>query len=161
MRSTALLFGVCLLAGCYRAPQQPDQGNQAEPVTGTPVNGLTDQEQQGIIEQTRALLVTRHWKINPYMGPDNACSDLFTVGPGRIKDAMLGPQSGKVVVVFPITAQRYYDFGPNTTPRFYAPGDRCYGTDNNTTTWPIGTPVNVDFPVNVEKWQSGWRPSQQ
>lgn len=156
-----------LAAACTRQPSQAESGIQntgspAEQIAQPPPilpGGLQPAEAASISAEASAFLRGKrfdsiserlHWSQRP-----GACGSHFDVGNGQIVDASLGPQSGRVQVVVPIT--------PTTPVQAYNgrpvyPGLTCFGVQRDA--WIAGQTRPVTFQFNVERWQTGWRLAQ-
>ena len=115
-------------------------------------SGLAPAEETALKQSARSFLIARTWGW-PVTQP-KPCSAVFSVGEPQLIDSSLGPQTGKIRIVVPITGEN-----PLPTPAYVRGGEfpwrDCYGvTDQG---WPRGKEVPVTLDLGVERWASGWR----
>jgi len=140
----ALAVEVVLLAACHGRGD-----GSAEP------GALSASDQEQIAAQALADLRQRRWDRAGGARPGRLCTDVFDLGTASISDVSLGPTTGKVQVIVPITASRPYEF-PGTGV-YLIPDQDCWSIPPQQ--WPKG-PLPVSFEFNIERWASGWRVSQ-
>jgi hypothetical protein len=151
--SFAIGVSVALGACGAQAPGEAASNNvvavEQAPVAAT---GLSPAEETAVKQSARAFLLARSW--GRLTGPPRPCSDVFSVGEPRLLDTSLGPQSGLIKIVAPITAE-------NPVPsswygkRGLIPWEDCYAISDGG--WPRGQAVDVTLNLRVERWASGWR----
>jgi hypothetical protein len=120
--------------------------------------GLSNADTEAIGQEAVARLSQRRHNTFHGLRRGDPCTDNFALGQPKIADATLGPTTGKVSVVVPITAIKFQDNGPNSIPQYSVPDVLCWGIQPRV--WSE-QPVEIAFQYDVEKWQSGWRISQQ
>jgi hypothetical protein len=164
-RRALIIMVIGLLAACD-SKAGPASQNNTQLAAKTPAApalpaGLTASEAAQIGTEVQANLMTRQFSWQgPGWGEQHLCTEVFDVGQPKIVDASLGPQSGRIQVVVPITGQRPYSDRYNTDIRGWFPSRYCYGTTIPEKLWSVGLTVPVAFQYNVEHWQTGWRLSQ-
>ena len=116
--------------------------------------GLSNADEEAIVNEAVTRLSQKKygmWRTKP-------CIERFALGQPKVADATLGPTTGKVSVIVPITATKFEDNGLNSIPRYSVPDRQCLGIQPRV--WS-DKPITVSFQYDVEKWESGWRIAQQ
>jgi hypothetical protein len=159
IRAGSLVAVTIALSACKPAiaPSNAQESTTTSPVPApsAPAMGLSPEEETSI-EQGLIQLLSRfqdHNALGEFRVP---CTNMYGLGIPKIVDSSLIGATGKVRIAVPITAAIPMS-RPNVEP--YFPTQYCYGAPPGG--WTKGMVSTSIYVVNIEKWASGWRLSQQ
>nr|WP_299908963.1 hypothetical protein [Sphingomonas bacterium] len=156
LRTGATTAAIVMLTACEPASVPTDTSTSAAPapvLVPFAASGLSPADEASIKADARARLLTRTRGMAS-LSTKRPCTDTFTLGDPRVIDSTLGPQTGRVKLIIPMTVYNSQGFnGP-----FGGADVECYGYSYPGYT--LNQPYNISFEFQIERWQTGWHVAQ-